>query len=60
MSKHISCICESCKLAADCEYFEQTVEPVMKAVAANLYDMSDPFVRQLDEALESFTCSYFE
>ena len=56
----IICICQQCKCASECEYYAQTIAPVIKVVQDNLYEMSDPFVRQLDEALESFTCDYAE
>jgi hypothetical protein len=43
-----------------CEYYAQTIKPVITVVSGNYYEMSDPFVRKLDEALESFTCDYEE
>lgn len=59
-AKPMTCLCQMCKIASECEYYAQTVEPVIKVVQDNLYEMSDPFVRKLDEALESFTCEYVE
>lgn len=59
-SKPVTCVCQTCKCANVCEYFTETIEPVIKVVRDNLYEMSDPFVRKLDEALESFTCDYKE
>lgn len=58
--KSVTCVCQTCKCAGVCEYFTQTIEPVIKVVSDNYYEMSDPFVRQLDEALGSFTCDYKE
>ena len=55
-SKPITCICQQCKCAYACEYYTETIKPVIEVIAANLYEMSDPFIRKLDEALESFTC----
>lgn len=60
MVKPTTCICQCCACRSTCEYFEETVKPVINVVAVNLYEMSDPFVCKLDEALESFTCEYFE
>ena len=59
-NKPVTCICQQCKCASVCEYFTQTIEPVIKVIRDNFYEMSDPFVRKLDEALESFTCDYKE
>lgn len=55
-SKPITCVCQTCKCAHVCEYFTDAIEPVIKVVRDNYYEMSDPFIRKLDEALESFTC----
>lgn len=57
--KPISCICNKCKHVLDCEYYEETVSPIISVVAANNYTVSDPFIRSLDEALENFICEYF-
>ena len=59
-TKPVHCICQECKCAADCEYFAVAVKPVIKAVEDCICDMSDQFVRALDEALENFTCEYKE
>lgn len=55
-NKPITCICQQCKCNHVCEYYAQTIKPVITVVSENYYEMSDPFVRKLDEALESFTC----
>lgn len=55
-TKPITCICQQCGCAYVCEYYAETIKPVIEAVEANLCNMSDPFIRKLDEAIESFTC----
>ena len=59
-NKPITCICQQCKANRVCDYYTQTIKPVITVVGENLYEMSDPFVRALDEALENFTCGYKE
>jgi hypothetical protein len=59
-TKPVTCICQTCKCAHVCEYFAETIKPVIEVIGANLYEMSDPFIRKLDEALKSFTCDYQE
>lgn len=55
-----NCICEECKCSAKhkCKYFTYAVKPVIKAVEGCFFDMSDPFIKALGEALENFTCEY--
>lgn len=58
--KPITCICQQCKCIYECEYYAETILPVIKTVADNLGNVSDTFIRKLDEALEGFTCEYKE
>ena len=59
-TKPMHCICQECECTIECTYFAETIKPVIQVVEANLNEMSDPFVRALDEALENFTCEYKE
>lgn len=54
------CICQHCACKADCEFFENCVEPVANVIAANPLEAADPFIGRLFEALEKFTCDYYE
>ena len=55
-TKPITCICKQCECAYRCEYYAEVIKPVIEAVEVTLCDTSEPFIRKLDEALESFTC----
>lgn len=54
------CLCKKCDCRTECGYYEETVEPVVKAVKANFCDRADSFIDQLMGALENFKCGYFE
>lgn len=60
MAKSVSCICQHCDCRKDCEFFEETVGPVINVVEVNLYDDSDPFIKCLMRNLEEFECEYYE
>ena len=60
MIKPITCICQRCKCCPDCGYYNESIQPVLEVVQLNAYEMSDPYIRALDEALENYTCDYFE
>ena len=55
----VYCKCKNCDCCEECEYFEQSVKPVVEAVNAN-YDPADPYIRMLMKVLEGFQCDYFE
>ncbi len=53
------CICKKCAFVNECEYYEETVEPITKVVeTVPLY--SDEFTEKLKNALAEFECEYFE
>ena len=59
-NKPISCICQQCEHRGECGYYEEITEPVISAVRASSFEMSDPFIRAIDEVLEGFKCKEFE
>ena len=53
------CICNKCKCVNECEYYEETVKPVIDAASTViLYD--DSFTNKIKDVLEEFECEYFE
>lgn len=59
-NKPISCICQRCEHCGECGYYEEITWPVISAVRAGCFEMSDPFISAIDEALEGFKCKEFE
>jgi hypothetical protein len=52
------CICEHCGCVDECEYFKETVEPIIKAVDMTI--TRDEFISEIIHALSNFKCEYFE
>lgn len=52
------CICEHCSCVNECEYFEETIKPVVKSVGLTL--TQDEFTSGLIHLLRDFKCEYFE
>lgn len=52
------CICEHCSCVDECEYFKETVEPIVKAVGMTI--TQDEFTSEIIHALRDFKCEYFE
>lgn len=57
--KFTQCICNKCSCASDCEYYEETVEPIISAVTKSVF-YDDSFTVKIKDALEEFECEYFE
>jgi hypothetical protein len=55
----VRCLCDRCDCCEECEFFEQSVKPVVEAVNAN-YDPMDRYMRSLVDVLCNFQCDYFE
>lgn len=51
-------LCQQCTIT-DCLYREESVMPVIKIIRSYHWDTEDPYIRQLDAALQNFTCEYF-
>lgn len=58
MNNLILCCCNWCDCKDECEYYEETVQPVIKA-ATTVYE-NDIFGEALKYALSKFVCEYFE
>lgn len=52
-------LCENCACKTECEYFEETVKPIIDVISSPFAD-EDEFVIQIREVLENFKCEYFE
>ena len=57
--KFTQCICNKCLCASDCEYYEETVEPIINAVTKTVF-YDDSFTVKIKDVLETFECEYFE
>lgn len=53
------CICKRCACISECEYYKETVQPVLNIVEADVF-CDDGFVNKLANVLEEFECEYFE
>ena len=53
------CKCKNCDCCEECEFFQQSIKPVVEAVNAN-YDPADHYMRSLAAVLGNFECDYFE
>lgn len=54
-----TCCCKRCDCVEDCEYFQQSIQPVVEALNAN-YDPADHYMRTLENVLSNYDCEYFE
>ena len=57
--KLTQCICNKCSCVSDCEYYEETIEPIISAVTKTVF-YDDSFTVKIKDALEAFECEYFE
>lgn len=55
----VYCKCKSCDCIGECEFFKESIRPVIEAVNAN-YDPTDTYIRMLVKVLEGYQCDYFE
>lgn len=53
------CLCERCAYNTECEYYKETVKPIVN-IASPMFGDEDEFVIQIREVLERFKCDYFE
>jgi hypothetical protein len=58
IKKLTQCICNKCSCKSVCEYYKETVELIINAIAKSFYDYS--FTVKIKDALEGFECEYFE
>ena len=54
-----TCICEKCDCVEECEFFQQSIKPVVEAVNAN-YDPADRYIKALEIVIGGYMCDYFE
>jgi hypothetical protein len=60
----INCCCKSCRYQDDCDYFNENIAPVSELVEVHLNSnadkITDSFVRDLNKALDNFTCQDYD
>lgn len=57
--RQVRCICKKCACVNECEYYKETVEPIINVMIITvLYD--DLFTAKIKDVLEEFECEYFE
>ena len=54
----VQCICEQCNCRSKCEYFKETIEPIVKAVGMTI--AQDEFTSNIRYTLRNFKCEYYE
>ncbi len=54
-----TCCCEKCDCVEECEFFAQSIKPVVEAVNAN-YDPADRYIKALEIVVGGYMCDYFE
>ena len=54
----VQCLCKNCKCRIECEYYYETVRPIVDSVKSPLEQ--DEFTIQIRDVLEKFQCDYFE
>lgn len=54
----VKCICETCDCQSECEYFDSVIYPIVVRVYSPL--QVDSFTTKIVDALEGFTCDYYE
>lgn len=54
----VQCLCKNCGCQNVCEYYHETIEPIVDVVKYPLWQ--DTFTIQIREVLEKFQCDSFE
>ena len=58
MPRIVKCICDNCDCSGECEYYNETMKPILDA--ARMPFVEDAFIVKLQEAIEEFECEFFE
>ena len=58
MPRIVKCICDNCDCSGECEYYNETMKPILDAVRMPFAE--DAFICKLQEAIEEFECEFFE
>ena len=58
MLRIVKCICDNCDCSGECEYYNETMKPILDAVRMPFVE--DVFICKLQEAVEEFECEFFE
>ena len=58
MLKFKECICERCDCADECEYYEETIKPILDVIAP--FSIGDSFLVAISNVIKDFECEYFE
>ena len=58
MPRIVKCICDNCGCSDECEYYNETMKPILDA--ARMPFVEDAFICKLQEAIEEFGCEFFE
>lgn len=60
----MNCKCKTCDCKSVCAFYEAAVEPVIKVVEGEDYDLSDietvAYLKALTGVLEDFSCDKYE
>ena len=56
----VQCICLHCSCVDECEYFNDTIKPIVKSVVNNMTLSYDEFTSGILHVLREFECEYFE
>lgn len=60
------CICKTCDCRTECCYYESRVQPVIDIVESEFAEAQfssepvEPYIKNLESALEGFECEYYE